>query len=167
MAMDFDVDVRPVPILSRAELQKLSSAEMSERRQRLGECLRVGEQLPEEEERLRQLEGIVFKGTQEWRVAEADLHHLGEVACLQMRAVPHVSRECLTKMRTRQLIGRLKALRRCIEALDCTEFSEEHAPEVDGILFKDSVEWELAYKELKDILATREHLPRGPKSRLG
>lgn len=154
------MDIEPVPTLSRSELRKLSDTELAERSRKLRECLRVGERSPEEEAKLRKLDGIVFLGTREWRIADTDLRHMAEVACLQKRAVSHVNRESLEKMGTKRLLSRLKALRRCIDSLGCTEFTEEQAADVEGILFKESDEWKTAFRDVKDVLATREHIPR-------
>ena len=62
-------------------------------------------------------------------------------------------------MPTKQLLGRLQALHECEES---SQFSDLTAGEIaasNGILFKNSAEWQMAYENLKTILATREHVP--------
>jgi hypothetical protein len=78
---------------------------------------------------------------------------------MKRRLIPILAPKSLLKMPTKQLLGRLRALHRCEEA---SAFSDLTAGEIaagKGILFKNSAEWQDAYKHLKAILATREHLP--------
>jgi hypothetical protein len=71
--------------------------------------------------------------------------------------------EELEKMHTGTLMSRRAALLKCeesFEASDHTVYESKHSASITGIIkYKDSPEWKLAYKELKDVLANREHVP--------
>ena len=68
------------------------------------------------------------------------------------------SLEKLKEMHTGTLMSRREALLKCEESLD---MSDRDFPITDPniIEFKDSHEWQQAYKDVKSILATREHVP--------
>lgn len=67
----------------------------------------------------------------------------------------------LELLNTRELLSRLQKLRACEEDHDPRSWlDEEVAPFADMILFKDDPRWAVAFKDLKEILATREHIPR-------
>lgn len=65
----------------------------------------------------------------------------------------------LEAMPTRQLLGRLHQLRMCIESFEHDDLCEP--PPDDGrIRYKQTEEWRAAYREVKAVLDTREHVPR-------
>lgn len=64
----------------------------------------------------------------------------------------------LRDMPTKQLLGRLRALQRCEESESLSDH-EPGEPLPTGILFKRTPEWRQAQDEVKQVLATREHVP--------
>jgi hypothetical protein len=62
-------------------------------------------------------------------------------------------------MPTKQLLGRLLSLQQCEGAAALSDRSPGEAPTSEGILFKETAEWQKAYADIKAVLATREHLP--------
>ena len=65
--------------------------------------------------------------------------------------------EELKAMHTGSLMSRRKALFKCDESL---EYSDKTVNSNYGLIeFKDSPEWKRAYKDLKQVLSTRENLP--------
>ncbi len=72
-----------------------------------------------------------------------------------------VTKEVLTKMHTGTLMTRRKKLLQCEESFALSDrfgYESEPDPKETGYVeFKDTKEWKNAYKELKEILATREH----------
>jgi hypothetical protein len=81
------------------------------------------------------------------------------------RSVPVATPEGLRGMPTKALLARLARLRFCEESLSDSDITPEEAQTVDGILFKDTVEWKSAFDELKLVLAEREHVPRPNEKR--
>lgn len=77
---------------------------------------------------------------------------------MKRRFIPLLRPEALLKMPTKQLLGRLRALHRCEESSALSDLSAGEIAS-KGILFKNSVEWQVAYDQLKAIIATREHVP--------
>jgi len=75
------------------------------------------------------------------------------------QAVPVFDREKLSSMSTKELLGRLERLRRCEDSLELSDMEAHEVERADGILFKDSPAWKRANRELKEILALREHIP--------
>jgi len=76
--------------------------------------------------------------------------------------VPIVSLEELQTMHTGSLMSRRKALLACEQSLNDTDRQDEdmpNSPETGMIEFKDSPQWRQAYDEIKQVLATREHVP--------
>lgn len=63
-------------------------------------------------------------------------------------------------MPTKQLLGRLKQLHRCEESLALSDRDQNEYKPLGVIEFKDSPEWLEEYDCLKELLATREHIPR-------
>ncbi len=60
-------------------------------------------------------------------------------------------------MHTGSLMSRRKALLKCEESF---ELSDQIEPSnTDKIEFKNTVEWQQAYQDLKSVLDTRENLP--------
>ncbi len=65
----------------------------------------------------------------------------------------------LDAMPTRQLIGRLHQLRMCIESLEHDDL-DEPPPDNGQIRYKQTDEWRGAYRDVKAVLETREHVRR-------
>lgn len=78
---------------------------------------------------------------------------------MKRRLIPILAQESLLKMPTKQLLGRLSALHKCEESAAFSDLTAEEIEASQGILFKNSSEWKVAYDHLKAILATREHVP--------
>jgi hypothetical protein len=76
------------------------------------------------------------------------------------REVPVFQRQDLESMPTKMLLARLDRLRFCEESAATSDLSKDEVGDVSGILFKDSAEWRQAYDDVKQVLATREHIPR-------
>jgi len=76
------------------------------------------------------------------------------------RAVDQVASVDLHRMPTKALLARLARLRACEESLAASDLSPGEVEQVAGILFKSSPKWLKAFAEIKEALATREHLPR-------
>jgi hypothetical protein len=77
-----------------------------------------------------------------------------------LRAVAVLGRTSLQSLTTKQLLARLARLRFCEES---AELSDMTPPEIElarGILFKRTPEWRTAYADLKEVLATRDHVSR-------
>ena len=72
----------------------------------------------------------------------------------------------LASMRTRELLGRLRRLQRCEDSASLSDASPEELARATGILFKDTASWRSAYLELKQVLMTREHIPKGAETRV-
>lgn len=68
----------------------------------------------------------------------------------------------LEAMPTRQLLARLRGLRRCEESPLLSDLSaeEKQALPDNQIFFKDHPAWKTAYAEVKTVLAGREHVRR-------
>ncbi len=71
--------------------------------------------------------------------------------------------EVLEKMHTGTLMSRRVALLKCEESFVASDhgvYEAKPSASITGIIeYKDSPEWKQAYKQLKDVLATREHVP--------
>ena len=81
---------------------------------------------------------------------------------LAKKAVPIISVAELEKMHTGSLLTRLQKLRELEEDPASSTWLEEEISQFDDmILFKSSNEWKMAYRDLKSVLNTREHVPRG------
>ena len=77
------------------------------------------------------------------------------------RAVARVSRPDLEALPTKALIARLTRLRWCEDGPHQSDLSaQEIASEPDLILLKSDPEWQRAYADLKEVLASREHIAR-------
>ena len=81
---------------------------------------------------------------------------------MRNRPVYFIERAALEHLPTKALLGRLHRLRECEEAPEASDLTKADIAAAPGILFKQAAEWSAAYSDLKAILATREHLPRGP-----
>ena len=65
----------------------------------------------------------------------------------------------LEALPTQRLLARLKRLQECEESLDLSDRGPDE--ERGGIEFKQTDAWREAHWQLKQILAQREHLPKG------
>ena len=81
------------------------------------------------------------------------------------RAVPVRTREEVEAMPTKALLARLERLHRCEESPSDSDLSPLEVPDDVGILFKNQPAWAIAYQEVKEVLATREHVPGGDDRR--
>ena len=73
--------------------------------------------------------------------------------------IPVLAPEALVDMQTKQLLGRLRSLHQCEESAVLSDRPPEEVAASEGILFKNTIEWQRAYTDLKTVLATREHAP--------
>lgn len=72
-------------------------------------------------------------------------------------------REQLEELPTGALLARLKRLRWCEDSPDWSDLSEaEIASASHLILFKTDPAWGAAFADLKEVLATRDHVPNKP-----
>lgn len=76
---------------------------------------------------------------------------------MKRRPIPLLTPESLANMPTKQLLGRLLSLQQCEESAALADRTPAGAAE--GIVFKNTVEWQKAYADLEVFLATREHVP--------
>lgn len=74
--------------------------------------------------------------------------------------------EELERLHTGTLLTRLQLLRSLHERPEDADLDkEELAQLVDVIAFKNTEQWRLASADVKAVLATREHLPKGSKEK--
>ncbi len=75
--------------------------------------------------------------------------------------VKFLSKEELENMHTGSLMKRRKELLSCEESIELSDISSdlEKQSTIDLIEFKNTIEWEKAYSDVKNILSTRENLP--------
>ena len=64
----------------------------------------------------------------------------------------------LEALSTKQLLGRLKQLRQCEESLALSD--RDVSDDSGRIEFKQSPEWISAFRDVKEVLSRREHVPR-------
>lgn len=85
---------------------------------------------------------------------------------MRRRVVKVMTTSWLEELSTKELLGRRKRLLACEESLELSDIYEwEFSPGPDEIWFKESAEWKAAYREVKDVLSTREHVPGGEERR--
>lgn len=77
------------------------------------------------------------------------------------RGVPIIPAKKLEVLSTKQLLARLQRLRECEEKPGVSDLTAEEIAATNSILFKQTAQWQDAYRELKQILANREHVPGG------
>lgn len=63
----------------------------------------------------------------------------------------------LETLSTKQLLGRLKRLHQCEESLAMSD--RDLADDTGRIEFKQSSEWVSAFRDVKQVLSRREHVP--------
>lgn len=77
------------------------------------------------------------------------------------RALPVVARSELELSPTGALLARLKRLRWCEDGPECSDLLPHEIASVSGqILFKCDPRWQTAYSDVKEVLATRDHVER-------
>ena len=82
------------------------------------------------------------------------------------RTAEPMSIEELERLHTGTLLTRLQLLRGLHERPEDSDlYKEEIVQLVDVIAFKNTEEWRLAYADVKAVLATREHRPKGSKEK--
>ena len=64
----------------------------------------------------------------------------------------------LETLSTKQLLGRLKQLHQCEESLALSD--RDVADDSGRIEFKQSPEWISAFRDVKQVLSRREHVPK-------
>ena len=70
-----------------------------------------------------------------------------------------LSIEALEKKGTRELLGYLKRLHKCEESFEKSDMDfNPDLEDVETIYFKQTPKWKTAYRDVKAILANREHL---------
>jgi hypothetical protein len=67
----------------------------------------------------------------------------------------------LEALSTKQLLVRLSRLHQCEESLVLSDRATEIYEASGAIEFKDSPEWAIEFKKLKEVLAQREHVSKG------
>ena len=75
-----------------------------------------------------------------------------------------MTRSELEALSTKQLLARLKRLLQCEESLALSDRAAQDYEASGAIEFKDSPEWVAAYHGVKEVLAQREHIPKGVES---
>ncbi len=77
---------------------------------------------------------------------------------MKRRLIPILAPEALASVPTKQLLGRLRSLQQCEESAAFSDRTAQKVAATEGILFKDTAEWQRAYADLKAVLAAREHV---------
>ena len=78
---------------------------------------------------------------------------------MKRRKISPLTKSELEKLPTKRLLARLKQLHSCEESLVLSDQDISTYKPSGFIEFKDSPEWIIEYKCLKDILSHREHIP--------
>lgn len=78
---------------------------------------------------------------------------------MKARLIQALEPKALAIMPTKQLLGRLRSLQQCEESAALSDRTSEEIASSEGILFKNTPEWQSAYANLKAVLGTREHVP--------
>src|SRR5712691_4181174 len=78
---------------------------------------------------------------------------------MKRRLIPVLAAKSLTSMPTKQLLGRLHSLQQCEESAALSDRTPEEIEVSEGILFKNTAEWQRSYADMKAVLAAREHVP--------
>lgn len=78
---------------------------------------------------------------------------------MKRRKIFSVNVEELEKYPTKRLLARLKSLHECEQSFDLSDRDEsERSLRVDYIEFKESVDWQIEFEKVKEILKNREHI---------
>ncbi|MBI3879165.1 MAG: hypothetical protein HY301_03770 [Verrucomicrobia bacterium] len=67
----------------------------------------------------------------------------------------------LEALPTKQLLGRLNRLRQCELSRSVSDHNNHQEESCLSIEFKDTNTWKTAYAQLKQVLASREHVAKG------
>jgi hypothetical protein len=78
---------------------------------------------------------------------------------MKRRLIVLMTAEELERLPTKRLLARLDQLRHCEESAALSDADNASGP--SDVVFKDSPQWSAAYKQLKEILARREHVAKG------
>lgn len=69
--------------------------------------------------------------------------------------------EDLSKKETKELLGYLKRLHKCEESFEKSDMDKNpDTTDNETIYFKQTEKWQVAYRNVKDILKNREHIKR-------
>jgi hypothetical protein len=84
------------------------------------------------------------------------------------RSLPILDRAALEAMHTGSLLSRLRKLLACEESREASDRPDDTGQPAPGgvIEFKQTAEWIEAHRELKEVLAHREHLPSAQERRV-
>ncbi len=82
-----------------------------------------------------------------------------------VRTIPIVSREELEQLSTKALLGRLARLRSLEDAPDGSTWTADEIAAATGIAFKQTLDWQHAYNDVKAMLGLRENVPSGADRR--
>lgn len=78
---------------------------------------------------------------------------------MKRRKIFSVNVEELEKYPTKRLLARLKSLHQCEQSFELSDRDEsERSLKVGYIEFKESLEWEIEFEKVKEILKNREHI---------
>src|SRR5947209_20310257 len=80
---------------------------------------------------------------------------------MKRKKIYPMSRKEMEALPTKQLLARLKRLHQCEESLALSDQNAQSYSALGPIEFKDSSEWIDEYDRLKEVLAQREHIPKG------
>jgi len=84
------------------------------------------------------------------------------------RTVEPMAIDEMKHLHTGSLLSRLKLLRSLQDSFDVSDWlpEERDAVEAAGLIaFKESEIWKKAFSDVQELLAQREHLPRGSKEK--
>jgi hypothetical protein len=80
---------------------------------------------------------------------------------MKNRKLSVISEEELEKKNTKALLSYLNKLHRCVESFSKSDMEiDPDLIETDNIYFKQTEKWKTAYKTVKSILETREHVKK-------
>lgn len=77
---------------------------------------------------------------------------------MKPRSVKPIALTKLERLPTHRILSYLKKLQHCEESIKLSDWPEEEALKVDGIVFKSSRDWVLQYKQVKSVLSKRPHV---------
>jgi hypothetical protein len=72
-----------------------------------------------------------------------------------------IDKELLNKKGTKELLGYLKRLHQCEDSFEGSDmYIYDDLTDDKTIYFKDTEKWKTAYKKVKSILSSREHIDK-------
>jgi len=82
---------------------------------------------------------------------------------VKKKIIKILTKEELELMHTGSLMSRRKQLLSCEESAELSDLTEQEKQKIlkDTIKYKQSELWKIAYSQLKEVLATREHYKKG------